>query len=311
MEQPTQRIAVHCSHLAIDLDKVYSMVASNETTRSAYHRKFFDVAGSSFESSELHSDSWTAYPYGDVLYLRETNKSAVRKEVFLFCFGVVVFWNWETESAEKSFLRLLSPFSSLTLTEEVQGCASDDIEYYFGDTFAVRNDVVELSSESSDERLAVSYAFSQSSLLSVFEARVDEIIARNEHIPVELAKHGKIHMSQTAISKEMGRLFMERNSINLESDILGTPDHFWEDDVWEPVYRTVSNYLEQEDRHDILNKRLDCVRELLDVLSTQSENQHASSLEMIIIWLIVSEVVVAIVWNVLIKDILGYFQHCK
>ena len=54
---------------------------------------------------------------------------------------------------------------------------------------------------------------------------------------------------------------------------------------------------------------MDIIRELLEVLNQQLEHHHASHLEWIIIWLIVAEVVVEVVWNMFIKDILGFFQH--
>ncbi len=44
-------------------------------------------------------------------------------------------------------------------------------------------------------------------------------------------------------------------------------------------------------RTEVLNKRLDMLRELLDVLQQQMENAHAVKLEWIVIWLIVIEVV--------------------
>lgn len=52
---------------------------------------------------------------------------------------------------------------------------------------------------------------------------------------------------------------------------------------------------------DLFSKSI--LRELLDVLSTQSTNAHATRLEVIIIYLIFAEVIVEVVWNVIIKDI--------
>jgi uncharacterized Rmd1/YagE family protein len=43
-------------------------------------------------------------------------------------------------------------------------------------------------------------------------------------------------------------------------------------------------------RTEILNKRLDMLRELLDVLQQQMENVHAVKLEWIVIYLIMAEV---------------------
>jgi uncharacterized Rmd1/YagE family protein len=43
-------------------------------------------------------------------------------------------------------------------------------------------------------------------------------------------------------------------------------------------------------RTEILNKRLDMLRELLDVLQQQMENAHGVKLEWIVIYLIIAEV---------------------
>ena len=114
-------------------------------------------------------------------------------------------------------------------------------------------------------------------------------------------------MSQRAISKEIGALFIERNLVNLHSDILDTPEYFWNDDQWEPAYQRTGQYLDMEGRVDLLNKRLEIIKELLEMFATQLENQHASRLEWIIIVLITIEVVIQVVWNILIKDILKLF----
>ena len=53
----------------------------------------------------------------------------------------------------------------------------------------------------------------------------------------------------------------------------------------------VLGYLEMSGRTEILNKRLDMLRELLDVLQQQMENAHAVKLEWIVIYLIIVEVV--------------------
>jgi uncharacterized Rmd1/YagE family protein len=102
---------------------------------------------------------------------------------------------------------------------------------------------------------------------------------------------------------------MERNVINLGSDIMRPPDIFWENDEFEPVYKRMCSYMEHEDRHVVLNKRLDVLHELLDVLRSQVENQHGTKLEMIIIYLIAIEVLNVVIWQMLIKDVLGFFNH--
>ena len=73
--------------------------------------------------------------------------------------------------------------------------------------------------------------------------------------------------------------------------MVDTPDFFWKEKVYEPEYKLFSSYLEMAGRTEILNKRLDMLRELLDVLQQQMENAHAVKLEWIVIYLIVAEVV--------------------
>ena len=52
-----------------------------------------------------------------------------------------------------------------------------------------------------------------------------------------------------------GRVYLERNNLNLYSNILDCPDFFWEAETFEPLYRRVNTYLDIEDRVRILNNR--------------------------------------------------------
>ena len=69
----------------------------------------------------------------------------------------------------------------------------------------MKSDEVELTSAAADssyreaERLAVSFAFAQSCLLSIYEWRLDQTIRRNEDIPRELARRGSIGLSQPVL----------------------------------------------------------------------------------------------------------------
>lgn len=57
-------------------------------------------------------------------------------------------------------------------------------------------------------------------------------------------------------------------------------------------YERVTRYLEMDSRVEVLNTRLNMLKDLLDVLNQQMENGHSTKLEWIIIWLIVIEVVI-------------------
>jgi uncharacterized Rmd1/YagE family protein len=61
-----------------------------------------------------------------------------------------------------------------------------------------------------------------------------------------------------------------------------------------PKYLALLTHLDVPDRVELLNKRLDILKELLEMLNTQLANAHAARLELIVIWLIVLEIAVTV-----------------
>lgn len=145
------------------------------------------------------------------------------------------------------------------------------------------------------EKLSVSFALAQSVKLGVFERTVEQTIQETRTIPERMAIDGKIRLKRTAITKRIGQLFVDRASINLHSDILDHPEFFWEDDEWLSLYLRAAKYLEIDRRAEVLNKRLDIIKELFDMLASELHNSHSNKLEWIVIILIVMEVVFQIV----------------
>lgn len=130
--------------------------------------------------------------------------------------------------------------------------------------------------------------------------------ARYRYIPEALTKHGYIPLRHHKLARMVGDLFVQRNEINLHSDILDTPDYFWEDDTYEPEYNKVWKYLDVDRRVELLNQRLNVMKELLEVLQVQLDTKHASKLDNIIIWLIVCEGVMEVL--VILLRRLGWYD---
>jgi uncharacterized Rmd1/YagE family protein len=147
----------------------------------------------------------------------------------------------------------------------------------------------------------MAHGLSQSVKLDVFENTIAQTIESTRYLPAELAEKGKISLSQKKISQKVGALFAERNSVNLHSDILDTPEFFWRRPRYEPYYHMASQYMDISTRLDILNRRLDVIHELYDILSNELKHSHSSRLEWVIILLIVTEVIMHI-----IKDFLKW-----
>ena len=124
-------------------------------------------------------------------------------------------------------------------------------------------------------------------------------------IPLQLAQRGRSKFSANEVARLTGRIFLERNAVNLYSNILDTPEFFWEAEAVEPLYRRVNRYLDVEDRVRILNSRLDIVNDLLDSLCTQLETRNAHRLEIIIIYLIALEIILELAKEFTLPAMIG------
>ncbi|MBJ7450239.1 MAG: RMD1 family protein [Parachlamydiales bacterium] len=226
--------------------------------------------------------------YRDVIHSSHTQAEEVFGDVFYFPYGVIVCWGL-TEESERQVLAEVSRFEQ----EPLPKAEFDNFTFSYGSPSKIYQDEIILQTPSVMTKLAVSYGLAQSVKLTVFENAIRKTIENTKQLPQELVKKGKIPLSRKEISRKIGELFLERNSINLHTDILDTPEFFWEYSELEPFYRSTANYLDISTRVDVLNKRLNIVRELLEMLGNELNHQHSSALEWTIIWLIVIEVVIA------------------
>lgn len=234
--------------------------------------------------------------YTEVIFCEAFRK----KTVFLFRFGCVVGWDLDVVERVK-ILNILRPFQSLP---EMVKYEDDEMSYVWATEPAIKQDTIHLVSGSPFEKLSYAYAFAQCVKLSHFEANVDDTIERTRSIPESLANTGKINASREDISKRIGELFTSRFYINLHTDILDTPDIFWEYDEFCDHYQACRSYLEIPKRVDILNQRLDIIKDLYDMLNAELSIEHGHRLEWIVIYLICVEVLIEVVWGIVIKDIL-------
>lgn len=118
---------------------------------------------------------------------------------------------------------------------------------------------------------------------------------------------GIINLSINEISKMVGLIFLKRSEVNLQSDILDTPDLFWEFDDIETNYKRLKLHLDLGRRIEILNKRMKILRDLYDVLNNEIKTQNKFSLVWIVVYLIVVEIFISLFWKILVKDLIGLF----
>merc|ERR1712151_242633 len=104
-----------------------------------------------------------------------------------------------------------------------------------------------------------------------------------------MALTGEVKADPHELSKQMGQLLVLRCDVNLHTDILDTPDIFWDEEEFEPHYVACRGYQDIDKRVDILNQRLGVLKDLYDLLQNTTNIKHSNKLEWIIIILILLE----------------------
>lgn len=214
-------------------------------------------------------------------------------DLFFFDYGCVVFWNY-TPQQEKTLLEEFSNFSLGAFSNKAFEQFSV-ITKKPGTKTIIENENITLGGGRILDKLTLSFAISQSVKLSHFEELLERAGEETKSIPQELASRGKISLSRRKIAKKLGQLFLVRNSINLHTEMLDTPDFFWEYPQHENLYKLITKNLDVPQRVEVLNRRLDMIKDLLSMLEEQMNHQHSSLLEWIIIILISTEIVLFLI----------------
>lgn len=244
-------------------------------------------------SAFFKSQGYAVKQYRKVLHLVLPAKKI---DIFVFSYGCLVIWGMK-RAEEKKFLQQIEPFA-------INPLANIECDYFifrYGEKTEMTTherfnaDIITLESESISIKLAISYGLAQSIQLESYETAVQKTIDENSHYPEQLAQKGKIGLSEKEISKRMGKIFLSRSSINLNSDYLEGPEYFWEFPTLESYYNISQKFLDVPRRVSALNQKLDVLHDLFGVLTEQLAHQHSSMLELIIILLIVIEIIISVI----------------
>ncbi len=229
----------------------------------------------------LSENNYKVSKLEDVLYFND---------IFIFPFGAIVFWGI-SDQLEIQILTILKE----CFVDKLGAEDDDAFSYSHGDKIKIESDHIILPNDHIYTKLAFSYGIAQSVKLGGFENTIQGIIELTKKLPEDLAKKGKTLLSRKEIRKLMGRIFIDRDSINLHLDLLDIPNFFWDKPELESIYEMVIKYLDQQKRVWVLNQKLSVIQQLLDMLVNELHIQHSSKLEWIIIILLCIEIAFSII----------------
>ncbi|KAL1959146.1 hypothetical protein VTO42DRAFT_2651 [Malbranchea cinnamomea] len=225
-------------------------------------------------------------------------------EMFVFSYGVVVFWNF-TERQEKDVLADLAfssdrpgsiPLATNPLPEE--DFETEEFHFEYSTEISrprVYNDMITLRSGDHMIKLAISHGIAQSTKLSLFEEAMARQMAEAKDVPRRLALTGHLGMKREEVFRILGKLFKSRVEVNLSSNMLDVPNFFWDSEpTLHPLYIAVREYLEIKPRIQVLNERCRVFLDLTEILSDSVAHNKESRQTWIIIVLIGISIIVTL-----------------
>uniref|UniRef100_A0A8C3A2N6 Required for meiotic nuclear division 1 homolog n=1 Tax=Cyclopterus lumpus TaxID=8103 RepID=A0A8C3A2N6_CYCLU len=144
--------------------------------------------------------------------------------------------------------------------------------------------------EAALEKFAFSNALCLSVKLAIWEVFLDSFVESIQSIPETLKSGKRVKLSSAEVMKKIGELFSLRHCINLRSDLLITPDFYWDREHLEKLYDKTCQFLSINRRVNVVNEKLEHCSQLTDLMRSHLSEKHSLRLEWMIIILIAIEV---------------------
>ncbi|XP_041704159.1 required for meiotic nuclear division protein 1 homolog [Coregonus clupeaformis] len=230
-----------------------------------------------------------------VICTDNAQKPSDNATMFFFREGSVVFWNVE-EKTMKKVMRILEQHEIQPYEVALVHWENEEINYSIGEgnsklqhgNFLLNNEIY--PDEAVLDKFAFSNALSLSVKLAIWEVALDHFVESIQSIPEMLKSGKKIKLSRAEVMQKIGELFSLRHCINLSSDLLITPDFYWDRENLEMLYDKTCQFLNINRRVKVVNEKLQHCTELTDLMRNHLSEKHSLRLEWMIVILITIEV---------------------
>lgn len=214
--------------------------------------------------------------------------------LFYFGNGTLISWRLKRYQCAVWLERAL-PFSTNALP--VDSIIKDEFSFQVGGKTSVKPhdffdiDCLVLEEDSNEVKLGISYGLSQSIKLNYYEQRLERLIAKSKPMMKTIKNNSFKKISMRQLQQAISEQLIEKSELNLTSNFLYQPSFLWQHPSLEPLFLLIEEYMDIEKRISALNKRLDTLNEIHDVILNYNQTMHSSRLEVIIIVLIMLEII--------------------
>ncbi|XP_068195107.1 required for meiotic nuclear division protein 1 homolog isoform X2 [Antennarius striatus] len=262
-------------------------------TADQYHLPtlYHDLINNGFSEVDLPRDA------SNVLLMTTdmTAKPDDGAQIFFFREGSVIFWNVEDKTI-KTVLRILERHELQPYEVALVHWENEEIKYSITEknTKLERGNFILNSQMDPQETILEKFAFSNALCLSVklaiWEESLDSFVDSIQTIPETLKSGKRVKLSAAEVMKKIGELFTLRHFINLRSDLLLTPDFYWDRENLEKLYDMTCQFLSINRRVKVVNEKLIHCGELTDLMRSHLNEKHSLRLEWMIVILITIEI---------------------
>ncbi len=153
---------------------------------------------------------------------------------------------------------------------------------------------ISLQNLSPDRLILIAEALAKSTVLARHEREVAAVFDTTEPFARELAKSGRMHGGRRAILQQIGNALSVRHRVTGPVAVSEKPDILWDQPQLERLYARLEDEYELKERSEALNRKLAVVAESAQVLTDIIDTRRALRLELIIVFLILTELLITI-----------------
>ena len=217
--------------------------------------------------------------------------------VFLFSFGVVIFFDVGQAGREGELLRLRHAPNGL---RGVQVSSEEFTVRELAEPDAALRPVVEegvlVVDRLTSERVSmVALTMAQSAAMEYYETIVDQMFADTDHFVQRLEKSGNISVFTAKLQRFIGAAISTRSEVISVLHLLDKPDLVWDDPGAERIYEELRSEFDLVDRYQSLELKLKSVQDALSLLADVARDRRLVLLEASVILLILLEIVLSLV----------------
>lgn len=207
--------------------------------------------------------------------------------LYIFKYGVVCFLNYD-EIKRAEFIRFIAQFCKNELDEKLS-------EEFIIETDAKENHIgynkIELTHKDNNFFRLIMLNVSQSVALDYFADQSNLLLeATNKHITV-LEKKGTLDISGVKLKKFIGKTLNLKNRIVENLYIFDSPPETWEDETLNKIDNGLKRTFDLHPRFKDIQEELKIIKENLDLFQNIMHHRKSSTLEWIVILLILVEVI--------------------